>query len=77
VATQLLDLGLAVEREHGKAGVILLSHPLITDRLLQRLDALEAMTGLVQAGGEDGGVEQLDHSQLRLGQCRHGLALLG
>ena len=76
VAAQFLDIGLAVEWEHCEAGVFLLAAAFLRDRLLECLDPLQPVPGILQAGRQQGRLERLDDAQLGLGQRRDGLPLL-
>ena len=76
VAAQFLDIGLAVEWEHCEAGVFLLAAAFLRDRLLECLDPLQPVPGILQAGRQQGCLERLDDAQLGLGQRRDGLPLL-
>ncbi|HEV2922792.1 MAG TPA: hypothetical protein VGW98_02075, partial [Solirubrobacteraceae bacterium] len=76
VTPQFLNLRLAVEREHRETGVLLLSPAFLGDRVFERVDALQPVTRILQAGREQGRLERLHDPQLGLRQRRNGLSLL-
>src|SRR5207249_7649580 len=66
----------AVEREHREARVFLLAAAFFRDRLLECLDPLQPVPGILQAGRQQGRLQRLDDAQLGLGQRRDCLPLL-
>ena len=76
VAAQLLDIGLAIEWEHGKAGVFVLPGTFRIDRLLHGLHPVEPVTRLLQPRCEHRGFQGLDDAQFCLGQRPNGFAFL-